>query len=134
MNITKMERSARHAAGFLKAVANERRLLILCHLAGGEMCVSDLELRLGMRQPHLSQHLARLRRDGFVQVRRAGREIFYRISSPEALRVIGLLYDMFCADDGKRRARPRSAARRSPGAPARKKPTKRMLAMRQPQV
>jgi DNA-binding transcriptional ArsR family regulator len=105
MNVSKMEQSARAASSFLKTVANEHRLLILCHLARGEMRVGDLEERLGMRQPHLSQHLARLRRDGLVRMRRSGREIFYTIGSLEALRVIGLLYEMFCADGTSDRTR-----------------------------
>ncbi len=125
MNISKMERSARRAAGFLKTVANERRLLILCHLAVGEMRVGELETRLGMRQPHLSQHLARLRRDGFVQVRRDGREIFYSIASLEALRVIGLLYEMFCPDGVGGRTR-RAAPVRTEKKPARRSPSVRM--------
>jgi ArsR family transcriptional regulator len=131
MNIVKMERSARRAADFLKTVANDRRLLILCHLAEGEMCVSELEVRLDMRQPHLSQHLARLRRDGFVRVRRDGREIFYRIASPEALRVIGLLYEMFCPEGGKRGARARASTLRSTGTQIGKKPAKRIFSMQQ---
>jgi ArsR family transcriptional regulator len=113
MNILKMKASARTASSFLKTVANEHRLLILCHLAKGEMRVSGLEERLGIRQPHLSQHLARLRRDGVVRMRRDGREIFYTIGSLEALRMIGLLYEMFCAD--KNAGRPSPVA----GAPAR---------------
>jgi ArsR family transcriptional regulator len=93
-----MEASARTASSFLKTIANEHRLLVLCNLAKGEMGVGGLEERLGIRQPHLSQHLARLRRDGLVRVRREGREVFYSIGSLEALRMIGLLYELFCSD------------------------------------
>jgi len=96
MNILEMERNARTASGFLKTLANLHRLLILCHLTEGEMRVSELEERLGMRQPHLSQHLARLRKDGLVKTRRNSRTIAYSLGSPEAEQVIGLLYQLFC--------------------------------------
>lgn len=93
-----MVSNARAASSFLKTLANEHRLLILCHLAQGEKRVGELEGLLGVSQPHLSQHLARLRRDGLVRTRRSSREVFYTIGSLEALRTIGLLYEMFCAN------------------------------------
>jgi len=55
------------------------------------------ERLLGMRQPHLSQHLTRLRTDGLVRTRRVSRSIYYRLGSEPAERVLALLYDLFCA-------------------------------------
>lgn len=95
-----MRSRAGEAERFLKSLGNEHRLLILCSLTQGEKSVGELEGLLEMRQPHLSQHLTRLREDGLVTTRRASRAIYYRLGSEPAERVIGLLYELFCAKDG----------------------------------
>ncbi|WP_245870210.1 ArsR/SmtB family transcription factor [Teichococcus rhizosphaerae] len=92
-----MRSRAGEAERFLRSLGNEHRLLILCSLTQGEKSVGELETLLEMRQPHLSQHLTRLREDGLVRTRRASRTIYYRLGSEPAERVIGLLYDLFCA-------------------------------------
>ncbi len=117
MNTAKMTASAAGATALLKALANRHRLLILCHLANGEKSVGELEELLGMRQPHLSQHLARLRRDGLVATRRNSRMIHYQLKSRAAAEVVRLLYELYCAGSaGKARPRrPRAAAMRSRG-------------------
>lgn len=97
MDPEEMLANARGAATFLKGLANENRLMILCSLAQGEMNVSDLEARLGIRQPTLSQQLARLRSEGLVATRRDAKSIYYSLASEEARQVIGLLYDLFCS-------------------------------------
>ncbi|WP_193140768.1 MULTISPECIES: ArsR/SmtB family transcription factor [unclassified Meridianimarinicoccus] len=88
-----------HAAAFLKALAHEGRLLILCHLNSGERSVTELEKLLGQRQAAVSQQLARLRMEGLVRSRRDGKTIYYSLGDERAERMIGLLYDMFCASD-----------------------------------
>ena len=94
-----MAANALRASDFLKALANPHRLLILCHLAEGEMSVGELEQLLKLRQPTLSQQLARLREDALVDTRRAGKMIYYRLASNEARQVIELLYELFCSID-----------------------------------
>jgi len=79
------------ASKFLKSLANDNRLVIVCALANGERNVSQLEELLGIRQPTLSQQLARLRSDGIVSTRRESKQIFYSLASKEAERVISLL-------------------------------------------
>ena len=91
-----MVRKATDAADFLKALAHEGRLMILCHLSQGEKSVSELEVRLGARQAAVSQQLARLRLEGLVSARREGKTIYYSVSDPKAQRLVGLVYDMFC--------------------------------------
>ena len=76
---------------FLKSLANDNRLVIVCALANGEHNVSQLEELLGIRQPTLSQQLARLRADGIVSTRRKSKKIFYSLASKEAERVINIL-------------------------------------------
>ena len=93
-----MAQNARNAAAFLKTLAHEGRLLILCHLGSGEKSVSELEQLLGMRQAAVSQMLARLREEDLVSTRREGKAIYYSLASADTGRVIALLYDMFCAD------------------------------------
>lgn len=94
--------NATRAANFLKALAHESRLLILCILAEGEKSVSELEDILSLRQPTVSQQLARLRADGLVSTRRAGKTIYYKLASAEARVVIGVIYDVFCKKARKR--------------------------------
>ncbi|MBE9638933.1 ArsR/SmtB family transcription factor [Salipiger mangrovisoli] len=94
-----MAENARNAAGFLKTLAHEGRLMILCHLGSGEKSVGELEGLLGMRQAAVSQMLARLREEGLVNTRRDGKTIFYSLATEDTARVIGLLYEIFCAKD-----------------------------------
>ena len=91
---------AQAASALLKALAHEGRLLILCSLASGEKTVSELEAFLGARQAAVSQQLARLRLEGLVTCRREGKSIYYALGDPRAARVIELLYDMYCAEQG----------------------------------
>lgn len=91
-----MAESAKAASRFLKVLSNENRLLLLCHLAEGEKSVGELELALGLRQPAISQQLARLRAEGLVTCRRAGKSMHYTLASEEARRVMDLLYELFC--------------------------------------
>ena len=94
-----LSENAKRASNFLKALANENRLIILCCLAEGERNVGELETMLGIRQPSLSQQLARLRSDGLVETRRDSKQVYYRLTSEEAEKMIGLLYEMFCAGE-----------------------------------
>jgi ArsR family transcriptional regulator, virulence genes transcriptional regulator len=91
--------NAGRACKFLKALANDNRMVILCSLASGEKNVGELEEILGIRQPTLSQQLARLRADDLVSTRRDSRQIYYSLSSDETKQIIGLLHKLFCADD-----------------------------------
>lgn len=90
---------AEEASAFLKALAHEGRLMILCHLASGEKSVTELEQLLSSRQAAVSQQLARLRLEGLVTTRRDGKAIYYSLSDRRTIRVIELLYDMFCDTD-----------------------------------
>ena len=91
-----MYASADRACGLLKVLANPDRLVLLCRLAGGECCVSDLEASLDIRQPTLSQQLAVLREEGLVSTRREGKHIYYRVTSPESIAIIHALQEQFC--------------------------------------
>ncbi len=100
--LDRMVEKAKRAADFLKALAHESRLMILCILAEGEKSVSELEELLTLRQPTVSQQLARLRADGLVATRREGKIIYYSLASEEARVIIGAIYDVFCRKTRKR--------------------------------
>ena len=87
---------ADEAAGYLKALAHEGRLMILCHLIDGEKSVTELETLLSSRQAAVSQQLARLRLEGLVKARRDGKTIHYSLSDARTARMIGLLNELFC--------------------------------------
>ena len=89
------------AAALLKALSNEHRLLILCHLvAADELTVGALVERVGLSQSALSQHLARLRDQGLVSFRRESQTLYYRVSDPRAGQVLAVLRDIFCPELG----------------------------------
>jgi DNA-binding transcriptional ArsR family regulator len=95
--IAELERKATDAAGLLKLLANENRLLILCRLAQAkELSVGDLTEAVGVSQSALSQHLAMLREQGVVGTRRDAQTVFYRLVDPATTRMLGLLRDIYC--------------------------------------
>ncbi|MFP4238662.1 MAG: metalloregulator ArsR/SmtB family transcription factor [Rhodosalinus sp.] len=94
-----MAQNAAQAAAYLKTLAHEGRLMVLCHLGSGEKSVGELEDLLGMRQAAVSQMLARLREERLVATRRDGKTIHYRLADDATREVIGLLYSLFCGRD-----------------------------------
>jgi ArsR family transcriptional regulator, virulence genes transcriptional regulator len=96
------EDQAAEVARLLRLLANERRLLVLCHLAGaGEIGVGALADLVGLSQPALSQHLAKLREDGLVATRKDAQAVYYRLADPRVARLLGLLREMFCPPNGE---------------------------------
>ena len=91
-----MEMYASDAAGLMKALGNESRLMVLCVLAEGERSVSDLNTIVPLSQSALSQQLARLRQQGLVKTRRESQTIFYSLADGPADRVITLLHEIYC--------------------------------------
>lgn len=95
-DISEMQSHAGEAARLLKALANEHRLLILCHLAEGEKTVGELNACVPVSQSALSQHLSVLRRDGLVTTRREAQSIHYALAGGPATRVVETLHDIYC--------------------------------------
>ena len=96
LDIRQVRRAAAEAAGVLRVLANEDRLLLLCQLSQGECCVSELLELLGIQQPTLSQQLGVLRSEGVVATRRDGKRIYYQIADPRLLILLETLYQLFC--------------------------------------
>ena len=88
--------AAHRAVAAMKVLANEDRLLLLCQLSQGEMCVGDLEQRLDIRQPTLSQQLGVLRNEGVIAPRREGKNIYYSVADPAMLEILAVLYRLYC--------------------------------------
>lgn len=74
-----IQQKAKSTAVKLKAIANKNRLIILSCLYDGSKSVGEICDFLNMRQPAVSQNLARLRADDVVGTRRAGKNVYYFI-------------------------------------------------------
>lgn len=94
--MTAMMQSACDASNFLKAISHEGRLMILCHLSTGEKSVTELEELLSARQAAVSQQLSRLRLEGLVAPRREGKTIYYRLTDSRAIKILEVVYELFC--------------------------------------
>jgi DNA-binding transcriptional ArsR family regulator len=77
-------------------MSNDKRLMLLCQLVEGETSVNDLAHALGVRQPTVSQHLALLRRDGFVVSRRVGQTHLYSLAGDEVRSILETLQSLYC--------------------------------------
>ena len=96
LELEQMHSSAVKACKLMKVLSNPDRLMILCQLSKGELRVGEIEETLGIVQPTLSQQLTVLRDEELVTTRREGKSIYYQVTSPRALAVIGILYEQFC--------------------------------------
>ena len=95
-----MEAKAAEAARVLRLLANEKRLLLLCHLAGaGELGVNRLAALVALSQPALSQHLAKLREDGLVATRRDAQQVLYRLADPRVAALLVAMRGIFCPEE-----------------------------------
>lgn len=96
IDIKNMRSSAQEASQLLKSMSHPDRLMLLCQLTQGEYCVSDLEEKVGLSQPSLSQQLGVLRKEGIVKSRRDSKRIYYSINNKNALDILVLLYEKYC--------------------------------------
>lgn len=97
IDINMLLENAQQASEFLKALSHEARLVILCLLTEGEKSVTEIEQLLKLRQPAVSQQLARLRADDLVETRRDGKNIYYSLARPEVRQIIEALHATFCS-------------------------------------
>jgi DNA-binding transcriptional ArsR family regulator len=97
MELERMEANADKASQLLTAMANPKRLLILCNLLDSELNVGQLSERVELGQSPLSQHLSKLRAWGLVKTRRDGQQVNYSLASDEVREVLTTLYRIYCA-------------------------------------
>jgi ArsR family transcriptional regulator, virulence genes transcriptional regulator len=99
VDLATFEANASMVAGTLRALANERRLMVLCKLAEwGEASVGALAEAVGLSQSATSQHLAKMREEGLVDFRREGQTLWYRIAEPRVELLLGYLHKLYCSD------------------------------------
>lgn len=98
MRYDQVQRSTQRASVLLKAMSNERRLVILCHLSDGEHSVGELCRLVDLSQSAMSQHLAKLRRDGLVQTRRSEQTVYYSVTGGEVRQILDTLHALYCPD------------------------------------
>jgi len=100
LDIEALEGKAEKVAAILRAVANARRLIILCRLVEwGEATPTALAAAAGLSQPALSQHLAKMRAEGLVAYRRESQTLWYRIADPRVERLFAVLHREFCGPE-----------------------------------
>lgn len=87
------------AAILLRSVSSPARLGILLHLLNGEQSVTELERKLGLKQPNLSQHLAELRNARLLVARRQAKSVFYKLADEDARRMARGLLRSFGGDE-----------------------------------
>lgn len=90
---------AAEVANLLKTLSHPARLMIVCTLVEGEYSVGELEDKIDVHQPHLSQHLTVLRGSGIVETRRKGKQVFYHLTEEKAAQLVAALYDIFCVKE-----------------------------------
>jgi len=100
IDLVQMAEAAGRASSLMKTLGHKDRLMILCHLAGGEKSVGEIAEVLAISQSPLSQHLSRMRKEGLVDTRREAQTIYYSLKSGEASRIVEVLYELFCAPEG----------------------------------
>lgn len=95
--MSELEARAGEVAGTLAALANDRRLLILCELVErGESTVGSLAKTVALSQSALSQHLAKMRDEGIVTYRREAQTLWYRVADDRIERLLGVLHELYC--------------------------------------
>jgi ArsR family transcriptional regulator, virulence genes transcriptional regulator len=103
--LSDLQNNAEKVADILRALANERRLMILCQLVEyGEATVGSLVDAVGISQSALSQHLAKMREEGIVAFRRDSQTIWYRIADPRIEQLFATLHALFCRTQRRRKS------------------------------
>ena len=102
-DLASFEKNATEVADILRALANERRLMILCQLVEyGEATVGSLVDTVGISQSALSQHLAKMRDEGIVAFRRDSQTLWYRIADGRIEELFATLHRLFCKPTNKK--------------------------------
>jgi ArsR family transcriptional regulator len=111
-DVAEFEKNAVEVANILRALANERRLMILCQLVEyGEATVGSLVQEVGISQSALSQHLSKMRDEGIVTFRRESQTIWYRIADQRIEQLFATLHSLFCRKSSRRKTTVRRGRR-----------------------
>lgn len=86
------------ATAVLRLLGHPERLKILCYLlVEGELSVGELLGRIPLSGSALSQHLAKLRKEGLVGTRKERQTVYYRVTREDVSRILGTLHDLYCS-------------------------------------
>lgn len=85
-------------AARFKALAEPARLQILNALRDGEVDVTDLASATDLAHANVSKHLQLLHGLGFVDRRRDGPRVLYRLASDDVFRLCDIVCDRIAAD------------------------------------
>lgn len=84
-------------AELLKVLANENRLMIVCHLMESPMTVTELHQKINtLTQSALSQHLSILKAHRILSSNKCGLSITYSIQDDRIINVIKVLKENYC--------------------------------------
>ncbi len=98
-DMTALETKAEEVSETLAAMANPKRLLVLCSLLAGEKSAGDLAAIVQLTPAALSQHLGKMRALRLVVTRRDGQTIYYSLASAKVRALLETLYRVYCATD-----------------------------------
>lgn len=98
-DLEQMTAAADKACALMKTLGHKGRLMVLCQLASGEKSVGELADSLHIPQSPLSQHLARMRKEGLVKTRREAQSVYYSLKAEDAGKIIECLYMLYCTPD-----------------------------------
>ncbi|MCD9539885.1 ArsR/SmtB family transcription factor [Photobacterium carnosum] len=99
MQLDKMKQQATEVADLLKTMTHPERLIVLCQLMDGEMSANQLQLNSTLSQSAFSQHLAILRKNNIVKIRKEAQSVFYSLADPRITALITSFHDIFCDQD-----------------------------------
>ena len=77
-----------------KMFSHKIRLQIIDHLREGEKSVGELAEAMELRQPNISQHLAKLREKNFVKTRKEGNSVYYSIANEKIFEAFDLMREI----------------------------------------
>lgn len=98
MNPEQMKQQCEEVSAVMKAIAHPQRLMIMCHLCGGEKSVSELLALCEVSQSQLSQFLNRMQREQLLTVRRSGNFSYYGIADKKMKKLIQSMHKIFCSE------------------------------------
>ena len=98
-NLEDIHSKAGEVSALLKIIAHADRMVVLCLLTDGEMGVSELKEHTSLSQSAFSQHLAVLRKNGLVKVRKSSQQVFYSLADGRVSLLLAALQQAFCPPD-----------------------------------
>jgi ArsR family transcriptional regulator len=86
------------------SLSNEKRLRIIDILGEEELSFGELSDKLNIKRPNLAQHLFILRERGIIDMRRQGKNTFYKISDSRVIKACQMMRDVLMDQIRKKQA------------------------------